>query len=129
MATFKMIGTNAPKVVSEMRSEIAGQEIAHFDMEPLAFLWDRLENIRSNRTSGSVGGPLQLVKCYPYIRALPFAVSWPDVGQTFLAGRRLEPYEKVQYPIVTRTSTGFSTAYPQVTHGPSARDLRQQADG
>jgi len=124
---IKMIGTNAKKVVGEMRANFATRTLSTLNLEPLEFLWDRLENIRANRAGGSVGGPIQIVKCYPYLRALPFAVSWPDEGQTYLAGRKLETYEKVQYPIISRSSTGFDTAYPQVTHGKSARDARLHA--
>lgn len=126
MATFKMIGTNAPKVVSEMRADIAGRTLEAFDLEPLEFLWDRLEHLRSTGAGGSVGGAIQVVKCYPYLRALPFAVSWPDDKNTYLAGRKIEPYEKVEYPIVGRTVEGFTTSYPQVIHGRSARDYYLQ---
>lgn len=119
--TLKVIGTDAAKVSGEFRKAVSQMPISEMDLQPLAFLWDRLDQFTQKRTRGSVGGPLQMVKCYPYLQVLPFAVAWGEASASHLFGRRLEEYERVQYPIISRTADGFATVYPRITHEPAAR--------
>lgn len=120
-ATLKIIGTDAPKVVGEFRRAVKRITTREMNLEPLEFLWDRLSSFAHSRARGSVGGPLQMVKCYPYLQVLPFAVSWGETGDSHLFGRRLEDYERVQYPIISRTPVGFETIYPRIVHERAAR--------
>lgn len=119
--TLKVIGTSAAKVSGEFRRAVSQMSMGEMNLQPLAFLWDRLADLTRTRARGSVGGPLQMVKCYPYLQVLPFAVSWGDTGASHLFGRRLEDYERVQYPIISRTADDFITVYPRIYHEAVAR--------
>ena len=65
------------------------------DMEPLEVL---LEMIESD-AFGSIGGPPQLVKVYPYANVLPINVLWPRESPKYVAhfGRPLLNYEGSRY--------------------------------
>lgn len=119
--TLKVIGTEASRVAGEFRRSVKGMSTEEMNLEPLEFLWDRLADLGRRRARGSVGGPLQMVKCYPYLQVLPFAVSWGENGDSHLFGRRLEDYERVQYPIISRTNGGFETLYPRISHERATR--------
>jgi hypothetical protein len=68
------------------------------NMEPLEVLRDI---IRSEEFP-SVGGPLQVVKLYEHMNAVPFAVYWPSRsnGEVTLLGRALMPYETASFGVI-----------------------------
>jgi hypothetical protein len=65
------------------------------DMEPLEVLVEMIES----EEFGSIGGPPQIVKVYPFASVLPINVLWPRARPEFVAhfGRPLLNYEGSRY--------------------------------
>lgn len=66
-----------------------------FGLEPLDVLTEYIDDASVD----SVGGHLQMVKVYPYMRVLPIGFFYPDTKRIYYYGRPLLRYETFPYPI------------------------------
>lgn len=94
---FHVIATAKDQLGSLLRERGKLTE-GSFDMEPLEVLRDM---IRGDHWD-SIGGPPQVVKVYPHMNAVPFAVYWPDraSGRISVFGREVMAEERWEYPIL-----------------------------
>lgn len=66
-----------------------------FGFEPL----DVLTEYINDRSIDSVGGHLQMLKVYPYMRVMPVGFYYPDTNRIYYYGRPLMKYETFPFPI------------------------------
>ncbi len=80
--------------------------IVTLDYEPLMVLADMLTNAeytdRKGELKGCIGGGPQVMKVYPFLRTLPYAVEWNDKGKFVyvLRGRVMQHYERFTVPAI-----------------------------
>lgn len=60
--------------------------------------FDVLRDIIRAGNARTIGGPIQLMKIYPHLTTMPYAVLWPDraSGRLTLLGRELLQHERTQ---------------------------------
>lgn len=107
---FVMIGDLRHHYYDELSKVIDYRSESRFDMEPFTALSKMLGNpAYTNRHSdlrGPIGGAPQLLKVYPFFRAVEFGVHWPSRtdGNLYLNGRQLFDYEKITIPQIDCSS-------------------------
>lgn len=101
---FSVIGDHRHLFFEELRRLIDFDAGISFDMEPLEALCNMLRDTkytdRSKELKGFIGGAPQILKVYPYMRTLEFAVRWPDKNgsQRFINGRKVFEWENLTMP-------------------------------
>lgn len=95
-----VIGNN--ELISKVRKKIYDAfDAAHikegdsFGFEPL----DVLTNYINDPSIDSVGGHLQMLKVYPFMKVLPIGFYYPEDKRIYFYGRPLLKYETFPYPI------------------------------
>lgn len=66
-----------------------------FGYEPLDVLSDYI----NDKTIDSIGGHLQMLKVYPFMKVLPIGFFYPETKRIYYYGRPLLKYETFPYPI------------------------------
>lgn len=113
---FAMIGDIEHRYFECLANLIDYDKAKKLDMEPFTALSTMLGDVeftdRGHKLKGVIGGAPQLLKIYPFLRTLEFAVQWPDKykGKLFLNGREAFQYEKLQIPHID--SSTLEIYYP-----------------
>ena len=79
--------------------ELEGNKEISLDFEPLQALCNLIEQSKSNNELSNIGGAVQMVKVYKFSQSLPFVIQY-NCGQRYLLGRRMEPWEITEKPIL-----------------------------
>ena len=76
-----------------LAQKLEGKDLSTgLDMEPFEVLRDMLREDLPHRNR--IGGPIQIVKVYPYMNSIPICVNWPTANDPpTLLGRTLLDYE------------------------------------
>ena len=99
-----MIGDYSHLFFSELEKIVDFENGIDWDMQPLEALRNMLSNPeytdRYSKLKGCIGGSPQVLKIYPYMRTLEFAVHWPTRanGKLHLNGRRTFEWENITLP-------------------------------
>jgi hypothetical protein len=113
---FAMIGDYRHKYFEELGRYVDYETCERLDLEPLQALSTMLANPeftdRGQSNAGKIGGAPQLLKIYPFMRTIEFAIYWPSraSGKLFLNGRETFDYEKIFVPRMN--AADFSFEYP-----------------
>lgn len=83
----------------------------NFDYEPIEALALMLRETQNKPEFSSIGGAPQMLKLYPYATDLPVVIRLHD-GDHYLFGRKLFPWEKTNYPILTLSGSLPQFLYP-----------------
>jgi hypothetical protein len=101
---FALIGDLRHKYIQIVYESTKNRRFTRFDMEPfqalVSMLSDETYVNRKNEFRGVIGGAPQLLKLYPFLRAVDFAVYWPNKsqGRLYVNGRATFDYEKIHVP-------------------------------
>lgn len=113
---FAIVGDYQHQFFRELGELVDLEKGQPLDMEPLIALCRMLSSStftdRSQPNRGLIGGAPQIMKIYPYMRTLEYAVYWPnkEKGELFLSGRRTFEWEKLTLP--TLDADTFEIFYP-----------------
>lgn len=93
-AVFLGDGSNAAR-------RMLGQRIRPRKGSDIKLNWEPFDVVRDLIRFGNeqtIGGPIQLMKVYPSLNVMPYAVLWPDraTGRLTLLGRELLDHERTQ---------------------------------
>ena len=123
---FSIIGDLRNQFFDTLASYINYTDCKNFDMEPFSALSEMLSNStyvdRRGPHRGVIGGAPQILKVYPFLRTIEFAVFWPSKigGKLYLNGRETFDYEKIHVPHLD--SKSLDVHYPLGEIGNSAPD-------
>jgi len=114
---FAMIGDLKHNYYDALQSLMPAGKTT-FDMEPFSALCEMLGDIRYvdrfQEARGPIGGAPQLLKIYPFLRTVEFAIRWPNHlnGKLYLNGRETFEYEKIHVPHIN--ADDLNIFYPLV---------------